>query len=191
MKIVLASASPRRLSLLSARGYDIDVQVSHFDEHSITEADPKKLVMLLAKGKGNDVAKNNRDSIVLAADTVVCLDDKILGKPKTRREAYDMLSSLSDNTHTVYTGVCIRKGKKTYVFYDRAKVTFHPLTKKQIEAYIDSGSPYDKAGGYGIQDDMGIGFVKKVTGDLSCVIGLPMGKVIDRLNKLEGEQNEL
>ena len=143
--------------------------------------------MRLAEGKGKSVAKDFYDGIVLSADTVVCLDGKILGKPKTRQEAYDMLTSLSGNTHVVYTGVCIKKGAKSYVFYDKAKVTFHPLTQKQINAYINTGSPFDKAGGYGIQDDMGIAFVKKVTGDLSCVIGLPMAKVTERLNKLEGE----
>ncbi len=187
MEIVLASASPRRLSLLKSRGYDLTVKASQFDESSVCETDPKRLVMLLAKGKGCDVAKQYPNDTVLAADTVVCLNNKILGKPKTRDEAYEMLMSLSDNTHTVYTGVCILKGKKSYIFYDKAQVTFHPLTQKQVNAYIDSGSPFDKAGGYGIQDDVGIGFVKKVTGDLSCVIGLPMGKVIDRLKKIEGE----
>ena len=143
--------------------------------------------MRLAEGKGGAVLKEFPDDIVLSADTVVCLDGKILGKPKTREEAYGMLTSMSGNTHVVYTGVCIKKGPKSFVFYDKAKVTFHPLTQKQINAYIDTGSPFDKAGAYGVQDDMGIAFVKKVTGDLSCVIGLPMAKVIERLNKLEGE----
>lgn len=187
MKIILASASPRRLSLLSARGYDITVKASGFDESSVSECRPEKLVMLLARGKALDVAGEHKDEIVLAADTVVCLGDRILGKPGSQSQAHDMLMSLSDNTHTVYTGVCIIKGKKSFVFYDKARVTFHPLTEKQIDAYIKTGSPFDKAGGYGIQDDMGIGFVKRVSGDLSCVIGLPMGKVIDRLQKLEGE----
>ena len=183
MKIILASASPRRLSLLSARGYDITVQASDFDESTVFEKNPKKLVMRLAKGKGEAVAKEFPDNTVLSADTVVCLKGKILGKPKDRQDAYGMLMSLSGNTHTVYTGVCIYKNSKYYVFYDRADVTFHPLTKAQINAYIDSGSPFDKAGGYGVQDDMGIGFVKKVKGDLSCVIGLPIGKVIKHLQK--------
>lgn len=187
MKIILASASPRRLSLLSARGYDIKVVTSDFDESAVFEKNPKKLVMRLSEGKGRAVAKDCPDDTVLSADTVVCLRGKILGKPKSRQEAFDMLMSLSGNTHTVYTGVCIYKNSKCRVFYDKASVTFHPLTKKQIDAYIDSGSPFDKAGGYGIQDDMGISFVKKVSGDLSCVIGLPMGKVIKHLQKIKGE----
>lgn len=187
MKITLASASPRRLSLLSARGYDITVKTSEFDEDTVFEKNPKKLVMRLAKGKGGVVAKDCPGDVVLSADTVVCAFGKILGKPKSRQEAYDMLMSLSGNTHTVYTGVCIYHNSKCRVFYDKADVTFHPLTKKQVDAYIDSGSPFDKAGGYGIQDDVGIGFVKKVKGDLSCVIGLPMGKVIKQLQKIKGE----
>lgn len=191
MKIILASASPRRLSLLSARGYDITVKTSEFDESTVLEKCPKKLVMRLAEGKGRAVADEHPDSIVLSADTVVCLKGKILGKPKSRQQAYDMLMSLSQNTHTVYTGVCIYHNSKCHVFYDKADVTFHPLTKKQIGAYIDSGSPFDKAGGYGIQDDAGIGFVKKVSGDLSCVIGLPMGKVIKQLQKIKEKANGL
>ena len=145
MKIILASASPRRLSLLSARGYDIQVKTSDFDESTVTEKNPKKLVMRLAEGKGGAVLKEFPDDIVLSADTVVCLDGKILGKPKTREEAYGMLTSMSGNTHVVYTGVCIKKGPKSFVFYDKAKVTFHPLTQKQINAYIDTGSPFDKS----------------------------------------------
>ncbi len=184
-KIILASASPRRLSLLVNRGYDVTVVPSDFDEDSVTETAPDKLTAALALGKGEAVAKKYPESIVISADTVVSLDGRILGKPKTRDEAYSMLMSLSDNTHTVFTGVCISYKGKTQVFCDRADVTFHPLTDSQINAYIDTGSPFDKAGSYGIQDDAGIGFVKSVEGELSCVIGLPMGRVITQLNKLK------
>lgn len=182
-RIILASASPRRLSLLQNRGYDVCVVPSDFDEASVHCDDPAQLVMRLAEGKGSAVARDYPDGTVLSADTVVVLDGRVLGKPRDRDDAYSMLSALSDNTHTVFTGVCIIRGGKPRVFCERADVTFFPLSDRQIERYIDSGSPFDKAGGYGIQDDAGIGFIKSLCGELSCVIGLPMGRVIDELEK--------
>ena len=182
-KIVLASGSPRRKSLLENYGFDITVVKPEFDEEAVTESEPEKLVCVLASGKNKCV--NMPDETVLSADTVVALDDEILGKPKTRGEAYDMLKKLSGRTHTVYTGVCISRNNKRTVAVSRSDVTFYELTDAQINRYIDTGSPFDKAGGYGVQDDMGIGFVKSVTGELSNVIGLPMGMVISQLEDLK------
>lgn len=180
-KIILASASPRRLSLLKNRGYEVEVVPSDFDEDSVVRQDPEQLVKELALGKGMTVAKSYPDGTVLSADTVVVHGGKVLGKPRDRDEAFSMLSALSDSTHTVFTGVCIIKNGTPQVFCEHADVTFFPLADIQIEKYIDSGSPFDKAGGYGIQDDAGIGFIKSLSGELSCVIGLPMGRVIDEL----------
>lgn len=179
--LILASASPRRLSLLQNRGYNVTVVPSDFDEDAVKCDDPSELVKELALGKGMAVAKDHKNSTVLSADTVVVQGDKILGKPHDYDEAYEMLTSLSDSTHTVFTGVCIIKDGIPRVFCERADVTFFPLSPVQIKKYIDSGSPFDKAGGYGIQDDAGIGFIKSLSGELSCVIGLPMGRVIDEL----------
>ena len=179
--LILASASPRRLSLLQNRGYNVTVVPSDFDEDAVKCDDPSELVKELALGKGMAVAKDHKNSTVLSADTVVVQGDKILGKPHDYDEAYEMLTSLSDSTHTVFTGVCIIKNGVPRVFCERADVTFFPLSPVQIKKYIDSGSPFDKAGGYGIQDDAGIGFIKSLSGELSCVIGLPMGRVIDEL----------
>lgn len=181
--IILASASPRRLALLRDRGYEVTVVPSDFDESAVAVCQPQQYVMSLAEGKGKCVAQRYPCDTVIAADTVVVLDGNILGKPRDRDDAVAMLSALSDNTHSVYTGVCIIKNGQTRVFCDEAQVTFHPLTSAQIEKYVDSGSPFDKAGAYGIQDDAGIGFVRSLTGELSCVIGLPVGRIIEQLEK--------
>lgn len=185
-KILLASGSPRRRSLLQNYGFDITVVKPAFDEENIKISDPEKLVCELARGKNSCVFADD-GTLVLSADTVVALNGKILGKPKTPEQAYNMLSSLSGNTHTVYTGVCLRKGNIRKVFCSKSSVSFHKLSEHQINSYIASGSPFDKAGGYGIQDDMGIAFVDSVDGEISNVIGLPMGAVIREINKIEGE----
>lgn len=186
-KLLLASASPRRRTLLENYGFDITVVKPEFDEASVTVTDPEQLVCILAREKNKCVAAAD-DIPVLSADTVVTLDGRILGKPKTAEQAYEMLSSLSGSTHTVYTGVCIRLGTAERVFCSKSRVRFHKLSDYQINSYISSGSPFDKAGGYGIQDDMGIAFVDRVDGEISNVIGLPMGAVICELNKIEGEK---
>ncbi len=183
-KIILASGSPRRFTLLSDYGLNVTVVKPEFDEGVITQTDPKQLVLELAQSKNRCVCKNFFNIPVLSADTVVSIHGKILGKPKNRQEAFDMLSMLSSDTHSVFTGVCISFNGNESLFCVKTDVTFYPLTEKQINRYIDTGSPFDKAGGYGIQDDMGIGFVERVDGELSNVIGLPMGRVIAELKKL-------
>lgn len=188
-KLILASGSPRRLSLLTNYGFDVTVIKPDFDESDVTERDPEKLVALLAREKNRCV--RGFDIPVLSADTVVATDSEILGKPTDEEDAFNMLSTLSDNTHTVYTGVCIYADNKEITFVEKSRVTFYPLTEKQIRAYIATGSPMDKAGSYGVQDDMGIAFVKEVQGELSNVIGLPMGSVISHLKEIQGENNGL
>ena len=183
--IILASGSPRRLTLLSDYGFDVTVIKPDFDESIVTERDPEKLVCLLAKGKNECIDMPHE--LVLSADTVVVLDGKILGKPKDRDDAFNMLRALSGRTHKVLTGVCISKGGKRALFCECSNVTFYELTDRQINKYIETGSPFDKAGSYGVQDDMGIGFVRSVTGELSNVIGLPMGRVISEINKIQGD----
>ena len=182
MKLLLASGSPRRQSLLKSYGFDITVVKPVFDESSVTEKDPEKLVLALAEGKMSSV--DTKGSLALAADTVVAVNGKILGKPETPDKANGMLRLLSGNTHTVYTGVCITfKGRKS-LFCDKSDVTFHELPEDMIKKYIETGSPMDKAGAYGIQDEMGIAFVKSVEGEISNVIGLPMGRVITETERI-------
>lgn len=165
------------------RGYDVTVVPADIDEAAVVCDTPQDTVRELAVQKAQAVARDHADGTVIAADTVVCLGGEVLGKPAGRDGAYSMLSRLSGNTHTVFTGVCIIKNGEVFSSVSAAEVTFHPLTHRQIEQYIDTGSPYDKAGAYGIQDDAGIGFVSSVSGELSCVVGLPMSVIIDQLEK--------
>ena len=181
--IVLASQSPRRRELLRAAGIDYRLAAKFECEElypATLAAEEVAPYLSLLKSRAYPLPLEHNE-LLITADTVVVLDGKVLGKPHNRDEAFSMLSALSDSTHTVFTGVCIIKNGSPQVFCERADVTFFPLTDVQIEKYIDSGSPFDKAGGYGIQDDAGIGFIKSLSGELSCVIGLPMGRVIDEL----------
>ena len=182
-KIVLASASPRRRSLLENYGYELTVVRSEFDERAVNERDPERLVTALARGKNAAVRDGYPGMTVLSADTVVAIDGEILGKPKDRDEAFSMLRRLSDSTHTVFTGVCVYKNGEERTFCAKTDVTFYKLSEHQIERYVDSGSPFDKAGGYGVQDDMGVAFVKNVDGELSNVIGLPMERTVKELDR--------
>lgn len=187
-RVVLASGSPRRKLLLESRGFDVTVVKPDFDESSVSSESPEQLVALLAAEKNRTVAGGFPDLPVISADTAVACRGKILGKPGTEREAYEMLSLLSGRVHSVFTGLCISYRGSERIFTERSDVEFYPLTDKQIRMYIAGGSPFDKAGGYGIQDDIGIGFVRAVTGELSNVIGLPMGRVISELQIIKGER---
>lgn len=169
MKIILASNSPRRRELLSKLNYDFDVIPSDCDEVT-TACDPVDMVKELAIHKALDVYKQHPDSLVIGCDTVVELDGQVLGKPKNYDEAVLMLSALSGRTHKVHTGVCVMSKRFIHVFADTSLVTFYELTNESIVKYVDTGSPYDKAGAYGIQDS---GFVKEIVGSYDNVMGLP------------------
>lgn len=133
--------------------------------------------------KGNDVSQKYPEALIIAADTIVVLDDEILGKPVDASEAITMLNRLSGRTHEVITGVAlIQKSKnKSISFHQTSKVTFSMLTSDEIEAYVKKGSPMDKAGAYGIQDDMGSLFVESIVGDYYNVVGLPVNRLYNEL----------
>ena len=169
MKILLASASPRRKQLLGELGYDITIIAPSFDEGQIRISDPAQLVAALAQGKGRSV-NAPQDTLLVATDTVVAFDGCILGKPEDPADAKAMLSRLSGNTHQVYTGVYLRRGQKEQVFTDCSQVTFRALSEREIDAYIQSGSPMDKAGSYGIQET---DFVRKIQGSFNNIVGFP------------------
>lgn len=177
MKIILASASPRRKELLTLAGIEYEVVVSQCEETLPDGITPDKAVEELARQKAEDVFCRHDDAMIIAADTVVALGNTILGKPKDEDDAFNMLSSLSGRRHTVYTGVCIKTKDKTDIFYVATDVEFYELSEKEIKDYIATGEPMDKAGAYGIQGK-GFVLVKGIHGDYFNVVGLPLSETV-------------
>lgn len=161
MKLILASGSPRRSEILKNAGYEFVVKPSSADESLPDGILPEDAVKLLSERKA-DAAKIECSDVVLSADTVVALGNRILGKPSDKAEAFSMLRSLSGKTHSVYTGVTIKSAEKKRVFAVKTDVLFYPLTDDEINAYIATGEPFDKAGAYGIQGRAAV-FVEKST----------------------------
>jgi len=176
-KVVLASASPRRKQLLSLIINEFDICPSGYDESEITIRNPNDYVTKLAYQKAHYVAKNQFDnSVVIGADTCVVLDNEILNKPESKEHAFEMLKKLSGNTHQVFTGLSLIHLSENKIFnsFKKTDVTFRNLTDNEIKEYIKTGSPMDKAGAYGIQDDFGAVFVSKINGCYYNIVGLPL-----------------
>lgn len=173
---VLASQSPRRRRLLRQIGLEFEIDPSEKPEIWPGDLAPGGAVEELARQKATDVSKRHKDSLVLGADTIVALHDSILGKPETEAEAVDMLQNLSGKTHNVYTGICLVDTRDDVIYQTHAttRVTFANLSEHEIAAYIATGSPMDKAGAYGIQDDLGALLVESIQGDFYNVVGLPL-----------------
>ena len=185
MKYILASMSPRRKEILESMGLTFSVEPSDVDEN-IGVTDPALLVKELSLLKAGDIASKHcgENVLVIAADTVVSLNGEILGKPKDREDAKRMLSMLSGNTHSVFTGYCVSccKTGKTVSECAETKVTFRKLTDEEIYDYIESGEPMDKAGAYGIQGGAGK-FVTDTYGEYSNVVGLPKDALTNLLKE--------
>ena len=188
MQIVLASQSPRRRELLDRAGFLFEVIPSDRDE-IITKTIPSEVVCELSYQKAMDVYENlaNQENyLVIGADTVVASEGEILGKPKSKQEAYDMLKKLAGKDHEVYTGVTFVYNEdvlKSHTFFECTRVTFYPMTDKEINDYIKTGDPMDKAGAYGIQGPCGI-YIEKIDGDYNNVVGLPIARVYQELKEL-------
>lgn len=174
-ELILASRSPRRKELMKLISEDFTVLPSSFDEESISEQDPFLLVRVLALSKASTVEANEND-IVIGCDTVVALEDEIFGIPKTKADAIRTLTRLSGKTHSVVTGVCVRSGGRIDTFECETLVSFFDLSAEEIERYVSTTEPYDKAGGYGIQGK-GCLLVKKIEGDYQNVVGLPISRL--------------
>jgi len=180
MKIILASASPRRAQLLKQINLTFAISPSDIEEVMDETLSPERLVESLAQQKGESVLSDHPDSFIIAADTIVTINGKYLGKPIDENDAEAMLQQLSANTHEVYSGVFLAvtgqtgKAVNSLTFSEETKVTFGALDRSEILKYIATGSPMDKAGSYGIQDDFGAVFVKKIQGDYNNVVGFPL-----------------
>ena len=178
MKLVLASKSPRRSEILKNAGYDFMVRVADADETIPDGTKPEDAVVFLAARKAMAVDRAD-DETVLGADTIVVLDDKILGKPKDREDAYNMLKALSGRVHSVFTGVCIIENGKSMTFAEETQVEFLPLSDEDIYKYINTNDCYDKAGAYGIQG-YASKFVRRIDGDYFNVVGLPISAIFEK-----------
>ncbi len=191
--LVLASASPRRKQLLSLLNIEFKVEAADIDEDKISEKLPEKYCVDLAFQKASKIADNlQEECIVLGADTIVVLDRQIINKPKDNGDAYRILELLSNNTHQVYTAIVLinSKTKKCISNYQVTEVTFRALDPQEIWAYIETGSPLDKAGAYGIQDDYGALFVKKINGCYYNIVGLPLEMLYTTLQQFLKDSNE-
>jgi septum formation protein len=179
--LIVASSSPRRQYLMKEAGFNFTTEKPDVDESFPPDLPVEQVAKYLAEKKAEFFRPNMNDEIVITADTVVILDNKILNKPQDRVEAFDMLLRLSGNTHLVMTGVCIISKEKEISFDDTTEVTFQKLTANEIEFYIDNYKPYDKAGAYGAQDWIGMVAIQKIVGSYFNVMGLPIHKVYQHL----------
>ncbi len=179
MKLVLASKSPRRSEILKNAGIDFSVRVANADETIPNGTKPQDAVVFLAARKAMAVERAE-DELVLGADTVVVLDNKVLGKPKDRDDAYNMLKSLSGRVHSVFTGVCVIGNGVSVTFAEETKVEFMILTDEEIYTYINTNECYDKAGAYGIQG-LASKFIRGIEGDYFNVVGLPISRIYEKI----------
>lgn len=199
MRIILASASPRRRELLAQIGLDFEVRVSDVEEKADTDV-PENLVRELSKQKAEAVfeelakEKSEEEFLVIGADTVVAYGGRILGKPGDAEEAVQMLSLLQGHTHEVYTGVSLlamtkepARGKESSVlrktFHEVTRVYFCPMSQEEIAAYVETGEPLDKAGAYGIQGIFAR-YIKGIEGDYNNVVGLPVGRLYQEMKEM-------
>jgi|SRR5690554_4164958 len=186
LPIYLASKSPRRQKLLKQINLDFKVITVDVNESLKINELPAKAVKRLASEKLKKAKEKIKKGIIITADTIVVLNKEILGKPINEKDAFKILNKLSGKTHIVYTGFAISnlQEEKTIIDYEKTLVTFRKLNRKEILDYIRTGSPMDKAGAYGIQDDFGAVFIKKINGCYYNVVGLPLSKVYSTLQKV-------
>ena len=182
--LILASKSPRRRYLLQKAGLEFTVIPSKVDEQAVVLSDPESYVKRLAEAKAADIADRYPESWVIGADTVVFIDGTILGKPASREQAEAMLKRLSAKTHQVHTGYCICRQATGHFFSEcvTPDVNFKQLSAQEIDWYIHSGEPFDKAGAYAIQG-LGTFLVKRINGSYTNVVGLPVCEVLEHLIK--------
>lgn len=184
-KIILASRSPRRKQMLEQIGLQFEIMESEYEEDMNAKNDPYELVKFLALNKARDVARHYDDAIIIGADTVVVMDNKIIGKPKNRETARELLKSFSGREHGVISGFVIidTKNNLEIVDYGEAMLKFKDLTDEDINDYIDCGDPLDVAGGYNMVAKAPV-FLESIKGDFYSIIGLPLNKIYTELRKM-------
>ncbi len=181
--IILGSKSPRRIELLKLMGFQFKLKKLDVDESYPQSLSPIQVALFLSKKKANHyLIKNNE--ILICADTIVYRDKTVFGKPSSNEDAQNMLQKLSNKQHIVVTGVTLKTNKQTVSFYDKSSVYFKKLSIKEIQYYIKNYNPLDKAGGYGIQDWIGLIGIKNISGSFYNVMGLPTHKLYHHLTKL-------
>ncbi len=187
--IILASQSPRRKQLLQSAEIQFEVMVSDTDETYPTDLPIQEIPVFIAREKANAVQKKLDEqqtiaTAIIAADTVVVLNNQIIGKPVDRNNAIEILQSLSGKTHQVITGVVVKHSTKEIAFSETTLVHFNSLTSNDIIHYVDTYKPYDKAGAYAIQEWIGIIGISKIEGDFYNVMGLPINRLVDTLKMM-------
>ena len=189
VKFVLASGSPRRKELLEQLGLEFEISSAHGEE-IITKTFPSDIVEELSRQKANEVAGRYADTckndtcVIIGADTIVAFGNEIMGKPQDNEDAVRMLTQLADNTHQVYTGVTLvilENGKKRVLtFHEKTDVHMYPMTNAQVQAYVATGEPVDKAGAYAIQGQCAA-YIKGINGEYNNVVGLPVARLVQEL----------
>ncbi|SKA07530.1 septum formation protein [Pilibacter termitis] len=189
-KIILASQSPRRIELLKLLVENFEVLPANIDENSTGFSDPRKYTLEMARRKALAIQEKHKHARIIASDTIVALDGKILGKPSSRKEAFEMLKSMSGRTHSVMTSIVILDFPQVVEKVVETSVEFFDLTDKEIENYLETGEADDKAGAYGIQGRASI-FVKEIHGDYLAIVGFPIGVIKQMIHSLHEEaENE-
>lgn len=183
--LILASNSPRRQELLRQMGFEFTIKTVLVEETYPENLSVPEIPVYLAKKKIKSLVLNCQDNILLSADTIVVMNNRILGKPSSDLEARNMLSSLSGSSHCVYTGVCIYVENTFHTIIDKSEVTFSNLSHNEIDFYLNHYAPLDKAGAYGIQEWIGLIGIKKIHGSYFNVVGLPTEKVYSRFKNLK------
>lgn len=182
--IILASKSPRRQELMKLLGLDFTVELKEVDESYPEGLSPAEIAVYISELKANAFG-NAANKIVVTADTIVAINGEILGKPKDKTHAQEMLRKLSGSKHEVYTGVALMYADQMHSFYDLTTVYCRVLNENEIDFYIDQFQPFDKAGSYGIQDWFGLAVVERIEGSYTNVMGLPTEKLYEQLSILD------
>jgi septum formation protein len=184
-RFILASKSPRRKMLFESLGFPFEIRTTDTEESFDPSLKGEEIALYLSRKKAASFEGHlESDELVITADTIVWINDHVLNKPENKEEAKQMLSEISDNVHSVFTGVCLKTAEKEIVFCEETKVYFNAISEQEIDFYLDTYKPYDKAGAYGIQEFIGCIGISRVEGDFYNVVGFPVQRFWQELKNL-------